>query len=113
MGRGVPSTSTVRNGTRAMEFSDKDLDQITNRRNAFVHSYGALEIAEDVRYLLNEMYEYRKKERDQGFVSEEDLGIIQAFKHISTRDHKHDAAICWQCKHAEETVKKVRDGEDE
>jgi len=94
-----------------MEFNDTDINEIANKRIAFVQQYGALEIAEDVRFLIDVVTEYRTKERERGFTTDGDQQIIQAFKHISTRDHKHDSKACWQCQHAEETVKKVRDGD--
>lgn len=94
-----------------MEFPDKDLDAIDRTRHEFVRKYGPHTLATDVDYLLGELRNMRRKSREDGFLNADNKQIIASFRHMCTRDHKHDPRHCGQCKLAEDTVKAVRGGE--
>lgn len=94
-----------------MEFNESDLEEIQLRKATFIKNYGALSIFSDIEWLLTEVASYRRKEAEYGWLGEDEKNIIQAMRHLSTRQHVYAPSTCGQCHSAQKVMQAMKAGE--
>lgn len=94
-----------------MEFNDSDLAEIHLKKTQFIQRYGALDIFSDIEYLLDEMAKYRIKEREYGWLGEDEKNIISAMRHLSVRTHEYNPTTCAMCRSAQKVMRAMKAGE--
>lgn len=85
-----------------------DLDKVEHRRRAFIIKYGPHDVAEDLRVVLDEVFSYRRKENDYGFLTEDARLQLAALKHLCTRVHKFEPLKCSECHQAKKVMDAIR-----
>jgi len=94
-----------------MEFNESDLQEIHLKKAQFIKNYGALGIFSDIEYLLDEVANYRRKEKEYGWLGEDEKNIIAAMSHLSKRTHPYNPGTCGLCHSAQKVMKAMKAGE--
>lgn len=94
-----------------MEFPDRDLAAIHLRKSQFIAKFGAHDIATDIEELLQVVADYRRKEREYGWLDEDAKMIIAGMRHLSTRKHQYDPTNCAGCDEARKVMLSIKGGE--
>jgi len=94
-----------------MKTNDDDLKEIAMKKTKFIQKYGALDIFSDIDFLLSEVSNYRQKERNYGFLGNDEKEIIAAMRHLSTRTHPYDYHNCSQCDASRKVMVAMKEGE--
>lgn len=95
-----------------MEFPEQDLKKIIHRKIDFVRKYGAHDIVTDIDYLITELVRYRRKEFEDGFLTQDDKNLIAAFRHLSGTHvgNAYNPDGCSQCAAAKQIMIAIREG---
>ena len=91
-----------------MPYDYPDLEVIELRRWQFIMKYGPHDVVEDLRLVLDEVHNYRRKETDYGFLTEDHRLQLAALKHLCIRTHKFEPAKCAECYQAQQVMNAIR-----
>ena len=87
-----------------------ELEQIHLRKTQFIQKYGPHDIVHDVETLLGMIANYQRQEKEYGFMSADKIEMINALRHMCTRNHPHNSNDCYECRRAEDVIGEVKAG---